>query len=83
MNKVGVILLAIAFYISLPAVMALGWVRWIKGTQARTLSSVLSFIGFTLATASALLALSSVLYALAIGGFPYYEALQMFLGVCT
>jgi hypothetical protein len=38
-----------------------------------TLFSVLSLIGFTLASASGLLAVSSVLYAHAIGGFPFYD----------
>ena len=34
---------------------------------------ILSLIGFVLATASGLLALSSVVYAHVIGGFPYYD----------
>jgi hypothetical protein len=42
-----------------------------------TFFSILSLIGFTLATASGLLAISSSLYALKIGGFPYYDPLLM------
>ncbi len=64
---------AIGIYLAVPAAMIAGWVRWIRGSQPQTLSSVLSLIGFTLATASGLLAISSVLYAQTIGGFPYYD----------
>ena len=44
-----------------PAVMVWGWVRWIRGNQARTPFLVLSRIALVSATASALLALVSVL----------------------
>jgi hypothetical protein len=67
------VLFAIASYLAVPAAMILGWVRWVKHRQSQTLFSILSLIGFTLATASGLLALSSVLYAQTIGGFPYYD----------
>lgn len=50
-----------------------GWVRWFSRTQPRAVLAILSLIGFTLATASGLLAVSSVLYAHAIGGFPFYD----------
>jgi len=50
-----------------------GWARWFRRTQPRTVPAILSLIGFTLATASGLLAVSSVLYAHAIGGFPFYD----------
>jgi hypothetical protein len=43
----------------------------------RTLSSKLSLIGFAFAIASGLLAASSILYARAIGGFPYYDPLLL------
>jgi hypothetical protein len=39
--------------------------------------SVLSLIGFIFATASAVLALSSVMYAHAIGGFKHYDPLLL------
>lgn len=64
---------AIGVYVGLPALMIWGWVRWFRRTQPRTLLSILSLIGFALATASGLLAVSSVLYAHAIGGFPFYD----------
>jgi hypothetical protein len=50
-----------------------GWGCWFRLMQPRTLPSILSLIGFTLATASGLLAVSSVLYAHSIGSFPFYD----------
>lgn len=70
-------LLGIGIYVALPALIIWGWVRWSKHTQPRTLLSILSLIGFTLATASGLLGVSSVLYAHAIGGFPFYDPLLL------
>jgi hypothetical protein len=67
------VLFAIGIYLAVPAAMILGWVRWIRRRQPLTLSSILSLIGFTLASASGLLSISSVLYAQTIGGFPYYD----------
>jgi hypothetical protein len=76
-ESVVVVLFAVGFYVGLPVLMFWGWVRWFRRTQPRTLPSILSLIGFTLATASGLLAVSSVLYAHARGGFPYYDPLLM------
>jgi hypothetical protein len=76
MNKAGeilVMLFRVGFYVGVPVLPIWGWVRWLRRTQPRTLPSILSLIGLTLATASALLAISSTLYAHAIGGFPYYD----------
>jgi hypothetical protein len=67
------VLLAIGAYLAVPVAMISGWVRWLKRRQPQTLFSTLSMIGFMLATASGLLAVSSVLYAEIIGGFPYYD----------
>jgi hypothetical protein len=81
MNKavesVMVVLLAVGFYVGLPALMIWGWVRWSKRTQPRTLPSILSLVGFTLSTASGLLAISAMLYARAVGGFPFYDSLLL------
>ena len=76
------VLYVVNIYVSLPAAMVAmiwGWVRWSKRAQRPTLTSVLSLIGFTLATASGLLAVSSLLYAHAIDGFGYYDPLLMSL----
>ena len=44
------VLFAISTYVGLPALMI--WVRWFSRTQPRTVPSILSLIGFALATAS-------------------------------
>jgi hypothetical protein len=71
------VLYVITINIALPAVMIWGWVRWAKREKQWTLFSILSLIGFALATASALLAISTSLYALKIGGFSYSDPLLM------
>jgi hypothetical protein len=73
LESVLLVLFALAVYGGVPALMVWGWVRWLRRTQPRTLPVILSLIGFTLATASGLLAFSSVVWAHAIGGFPYYD----------
>jgi hypothetical protein len=50
-----------------------GWVRWAKHKQPRTRYSIPSLIGFALGTVSGLLAITSMLYADVVGGFPYYD----------
>jgi len=66
-------LIGVGLYVALPVLIIWGWVRWRKRTQPRSWPSILSLIGFALATASGLLAASSVSYAHAIGGFPFYD----------
>lgn len=73
MTSALLVLFAVGVYVGLPALMIWGWARWFRRTQPRTLPSILSLIGLTLATASGLLAVSSVMYAHAIGGFPFYD----------
>lgn len=67
----------IAVLAGLLPLMIWGWVRWAKRKQPRTAFSMLSLTGFSLATASALLAVSSLVYAHSIGGFPFYDALLL------
>jgi hypothetical protein len=79
MNKTTesiVLLFVVGIYMALPVAMVLGWVRWVKRAQPRMLFSTLSLIGFALATASGLLAISSVLYAHAVG-FRFYDPLLL------
>jgi hypothetical protein len=74
MNKGGevlIVLFRVAFYGGVPALLIWGWSRWFRRAQPRSLPVVLSLLGFALATASALLAVSSVVWAHAIGGFSY------------
>jgi hypothetical protein len=72
-TKILLILFAVAIYVALPAAIVSGWVHWARRKQQLTVPLALSLIGFTLATASGLLAISSVVYALAIHGFRYYD----------
>ncbi len=69
--------LAILFIIStdilLPAAIIWSWVRWTKYEKARSVISYLAAIGLAFATASALLAVSAIIYAPHIGGFPFYD----------
>jgi hypothetical protein len=57
------VVLMILAYVVAPASLIWGWVRWVKRPKLRTVNSILSLMGFLLATASALLAISMVAYA--------------------
>jgi hypothetical protein len=64
---------SIFVFVMTPPVMIWGWIRWARRKKQWTILSVLSLAGFTIATASALLAASSSIYGRFIGGFPYYD----------
>jgi hypothetical protein len=72
-------LIAVATTLFIPALLLWGWVRWSKGrnTYPRSLSSKLSLVGFSLATASAALALATHLYARFVHSFPFYDPTLM------
>jgi hypothetical protein len=58
-------------YFVAPSALAWGWVRWItQRPRLWTVSSTLSFVGFLLASVSAIFALGMVAYASA-GGFEH------------
>jgi hypothetical protein len=61
------------FYLALPSVIVWGWVRWVRRTRPRGVSPKLWLIGFILATASVLVAASSIVYAQATSGFAFYD----------
>jgi len=63
-------------YLVAPVVLVWGWAWWGVQPKLKTVPSILSLIGFILATASALLAVSSVVYA-QIHGFRYYDPLLL------
>ena len=69
------VLVALGFLVS-PVMLIWGWVRWVRLPKPRTVASVLSLIGFVLATASALLAVLTTGYA-QIHHFPYYDPLLL------
>jgi len=69
-------LLLLFGYLVAPAALVWGWVRWIKQKpRLWAISSTLSFIGFLLASVSALFALSMIGYGLA-GGFEHTPNMQ-------
>jgi len=61
-------------YLGSPAIVIWGWVRWLRQPKPRSILATLSMIGFIPATASALLALSSIVFA-QFHHFPYYDPL--------
>ena len=75
-DAVMLILVICAFSIG-PIALIWGWVRWSKRPKMMTICSMLSLIGFILATCSALLAIGSTIYAQRIGGFGFYDPLHL------
>ena len=57
------LVLAVGVTVTIPALLLWGWIRWSRSGESRTRSSTFSLVGFSLATASAALALSTHLYA--------------------
>jgi hypothetical protein len=76
-QAISEVLFVVGFYLALPAAIVWGWVRWWKRKHPQTRLSILSFVGFALATASALLAVCTVTYAQATSGFSYYDPLLL------
>jgi hypothetical protein len=66
----------VAIYVVLPGMFVWGWIRWSKDTTPRTMNSRSSFLGFYLASASALLAVITMLWAV-VHRFPYYDPTLM------
>ncbi len=66
--------LAFAVIVSFPVLNIWGWVRVsMKRPEQWDVSSVLSLTGFSLATASGLLAVEAVMYAQATHGFAFWD----------
>jgi len=59
-----------------PMFLIWGWTRWIRLPKVRTIPAILSLVGFMFATASALVAISTIVYA-QIHHFPYYDPLLL------
>jgi hypothetical protein len=64
-------------YVLSNAALVVGWFRWVRHAQQRTLCSMLSLVGFALVTASALLGIPVTVYAFAFGGFAFHDALLL------
>jgi len=58
-----------------------GWARWRLGPKLRTITAILSLIGFVLATASGVLAVSTIVFA-QFHHFPYYDPLLLKIFRC-
>ena len=71
--QVAVVILFVAGYLLSPVMLTWGWVRWFRQPKLQTVTAILSLLGFILASASALLAVSAMAYSLIRGGFPYYD----------
>jgi hypothetical protein len=70
---IALVVFTIVVYVALPVAIIGGWIGWVRRRAPETRFSLLSLVAFSLATCSALLALISLIYAHAIGGFPYYD----------
>jgi len=60
-------------YVLAPIMLIWGWIRWIRRREELGRPFFLSLIGFILSTASGVLAVSAIVYAVAIHGFPFYD----------
>jgi len=65
--------IGIATVLIVPTLIIWGWVRWSRSKRPHSVFSFLSLAGFSLASASALLGLSTFLYARLIRPFPFYD----------
>lgn len=71
-------LIAVAITLSIPALLLWGWLRWSQEKSSpRTRSSTCSLTGFSLATASATLAIATHLYARFVHSFPFEDPTLM------
>jgi hypothetical protein len=73
----GILVLQLATYAGMPLATIWGWLRLAKRTRIRSLSAMLSLIGFVFATASLILGMLSLIYAHLIHGFAYYDPLLL------
>ncbi len=65
--------MAVATTLLIPVLLVWGWIRWAQNDSPRSRSSTFSLVGFSLATASATLALTTHLYARFVRNFPVYD----------
>ena len=72
MNAFFAVMVA-AGYLLAPAMLIWGWVRWTSRREELGRPFFLSLIGFLLSTASGVLALSAIAYALLVHSFAFYN----------
>ena len=71
------IAIAVLTHFFVLVVLLWGWIRWARRPHQWNWSSIFSFAGFTIATASALLGIGSIVYAQVTGGFGFYDPLLL------
>jgi hypothetical protein len=69
----ALLLLSVVGCIGLAIVFIVGWRRWLRRSSPQGRLSALSLAGFTLGSASVVLAIGSIVYSMAVGGFRYYD----------
>jgi hypothetical protein len=70
---IGAIVASVVLCAGISGLLIAGWLRWFRDPNRINLLSDLSLIGFAIGNASVVLAMSSILYARAIGGFRRYD----------
>jgi hypothetical protein len=73
-ESIVAVLFVILEYAVAPALFLWGWARWFNRPKPRTLFLILSFVGFALATGSAVLALLSFVDARSVVGFALHDS---------
>ena len=76
-ESIFLVIYVLCIYLAVPVAIVGGWIRWTTQTKLLTPLALLSLFAFFLATCSALLAFGGLIYAHAIGGFPFYDPLLM------
>jgi len=71
--KIFLVAMVAAGYGLAPVMLIWGWIRWFWRRRELGSPFFLAFVGFTLSTASAILAASAIMYAVMIRGFPFYD----------
>ena len=70
------IILGVLGYLVSPVALILGWNEWVKAPKPKTISSIVSLVGFILASCSALLAVLTIAYA-NVHHFGFYNPVLM------
>jgi len=71
------LILLIAAYVDVPVMLVWGWRRWSRRPRQKNPFATISFISFSIGTASTLLLIVTILWSLLRGGFPYYDPVLM------
>jgi hypothetical protein len=67
------LILLIAAYVEVPVMLVWGWRRWARRPRQKNPFATISFISFSIGTASALLLVVTILWSLIRGGFTWYD----------